>query len=78
MLNAKEQKYETKKQSYHTFLVFASGSIIMSSAGSEMAVTFYKLINLLVENRAKVEERDNGQVVDSSWLDETSHKEIEI
>jgi len=69
-LSAKDQKYEKRKQSYHTFLVFASGSIIMSSAGGEMPIVFYKLVKLLVEHRREVEESDDNRIVDSTWIED--------
>jgi hypothetical protein len=61
-LSTKDQKDERRKESYHTFLVFASGSIIMSSAGREMGPIFYKLVRLLIENREKIEEREGGEI----------------
>jgi hypothetical protein len=61
-LSEKDQKDERKKEGYHTFLVFASGSIIMSSAGGEMPMIFGKLVKLLVENRAQFEEDDSSKL----------------
>ena len=72
-LSAKDQRDERRKESYHTFLIFASGSIIMSSAGGEMPVIFYKLVKLLVEHRKEVEESPEEQIVDSGWLDDTEN-----
>lgn len=77
MLSPKEKKSEVFKQAYHTFLVFASGSIIMSSAGAEMSLTFYKLINLLVQNRKKIEEKEGVENFDSSWLNNPTERAIE-
>lgn len=68
-LSTKEQKDERKKERYHTFLCFASGSIIMSSAGEEMSDIFYKLVRLLIENRDKLEDKPTENLIDSSWLD---------
>lgn len=70
-LTPKEQKDEKKKEAYHTFLVFASGSVIMSSAGQEMPIIFYKLVSLLIENRNSIEEKDNfAKIFDTSWLED--------
>lgn len=69
-LSTKDQKDEKKKLGYHTFLVFASGSIIMSSAGCEMPLVFNKLVKLLVENRKNIEEGDDTKIIPSEWLDD--------
>lgn len=69
-LSAKDQKKERVKQAYHTFLVFASGRIIMSSAGREMEQTFYSLVRLLVSHRQVLEEAAEDERMDSEWLDE--------
>ena len=48
----------TTKPKEHTFLVFATGMIIFISApGKSRAEVFYKMIKLLIENRAHFEER---------------------
>jgi hypothetical protein len=69
-LAAKDQKEERAKQAYHTFLVFASGSIIMSSAGREMEWIFYKLVRILIDYRTVLEEAAEDEQMDSQWLDE--------
>lgn len=69
-LSAKEQKDENKKEAFHTFLVFASGSIIMSSSGMEMPSIFNKLVKLLIENRDKIEEKESKINIESEWLDD--------
>ena len=56
LLNEKERKKETRKERNHTFLVFASGSIIMSSRGSDMSRVFYDFINILILNRKQFED----------------------
>ena len=56
LLEDKEKKKEKKKEKYHTFLVFASGSIIMSSRGPDMERVFYELIQIMLQNRAEFEE----------------------
>jgi TATA-box binding protein (TBP) (component of TFIID and TFIIIB) len=39
------------EEKYHTFLVFSSGKVIMSSIGPEMEETFYKVVNTLLVNK---------------------------
>lgn len=71
-LTEKQKKDLNKKNQdkYHTFLVFASGSIIMSTAGKEMAEIFYRLIRLLINNRKHIEDKEESNVViDSSWIE---------
>jgi hypothetical protein len=68
-LSAKAQKEERAKEAYHTFLVFASGSIIMSSAGREMDMVFYKLVRILVQYRGDLEEAPEDEIMESGWLD---------
>lgn len=68
-LSAKDQRDEKRKQKWHTFLVFASGSIIMSSAGGEMPFIFYKLVKLLVDHRREIEEKGDTKVISKDWLD---------
>jgi hypothetical protein len=69
-LSTKDKKLDSKKEAYHTFLIFASGSIIMSSAGGDMPHIFNKLVTLLVDNRKHIEEIDSNTVIDMSWLDD--------
>jgi hypothetical protein len=57
LLEEKEKKKEGNKDKYHTFLIFASGSIIMSSRGPDMKRVFYELINTLIENKAQFEDK---------------------
>lgn len=52
-----DKKKETKKDKHHTFLVFASGSIIMSSRGSEMKEVYDSLIDILTNNREHFEDK---------------------
>ena len=54
-MDIKEKKKYSKKENHHTFLVFASGSIIMSSQGPDMKRAFYELINILLDNREEIE-----------------------
>ncbi len=51
-----DKKKETKKDKHHTFLVFASGSIIMSSRGSEMKEVYDSLIDILINNKEHFED----------------------
>lgn len=68
-LSAKAQRDERLKEAYHTFLVFASGSIIMSSAGREMDMVFNKLVRILVQHRQDLEEANEDEFMESEWLD---------
>jgi hypothetical protein len=60
-LDEKERKKESNKDKHHTFLIFASGSIIMSSRGPDMKRVFYKLISTLVNNRSEFEDLTHEQ-----------------
>lgn len=53
------------KEAYHTFMVFASGRIIMSSSGPEMQWIFYQLVRILVEYRNVLEEAREDEIIDS-------------
>jgi hypothetical protein len=55
LMDIKEKKKYAKKENHHTFLVFASGSIIMSSQGPDMKRAFYELIDILLNNRKEIE-----------------------
>ena len=46
-----------KKEAEHTFLVFATGHVIFTSAGSDMETVFHTFITLMIENRAHFEEQ---------------------
>ena len=48
MLNKKK---ETKKDKRHTFLVFSSGSVIMSSTGSGMKEIYEDIVDIFIKNR---------------------------
>lgn len=41
----------TKKISYHTFMIFASGAINLSGKGSEMETVFKELLTYLIDNK---------------------------
>jgi hypothetical protein len=56
LLEDKEKRKEWAKKRCHTFLVFSSGSIIMSSRGSDMATVFNTLVTTLLENRQTFED----------------------
>lgn len=56
-LDKKDKKKEVVKEKYHTFLVFCSGSVIMSSSGPDMQGVYKKLVRVLLENREHFEER---------------------
>jgi TATA-box binding protein (TBP) (component of TFIID and TFIIIB) len=55
-LDEKEQKKEIKKESYHTFLVFHSGSIIQSGSGPDMGNVYNKFISILLSEKKHFEE----------------------
>jgi len=57
MLEDKEKRKETAKKRCHTFLVFSSGSIIMSSRGADMGTVFNTLVETLIKDREKFEDR---------------------
>ena len=64
--NKKEDnKKEGNKEKHHTFLIFASGSIIMSSRGPDMKRVFNKLINTLIDNKHKFEDKtiENEKII---------------
>lgn len=76
MLNPKEQKDDKEKEDFHTFLVFATGSIIMSSQGPDMEKTFYQFIDILIKNRHYFEENDdfNNKTITEQPEDEAPKK----
>ena len=57
LLNEKERKKETKKERYHTYLLFSSGSVIMSSRGPDMQRVFYEFVDMLLKNRKHFEDK---------------------
>lgn len=68
VLEKKERKCDINKEKHHTFLIFASGSIILSSRGPDMKRVFYKLINTLVSNKQ--------HFIDTTIEDEKIIKEV--
>ena len=61
-LDEKEKKKETKKEKYHTFLVFHSGSIIQSGSGPEMNDVYNKFVTILNKYRKDFEEILNTNI----------------
>jgi TATA-box binding protein (TBP) (component of TFIID and TFIIIB) len=57
LLDDKEKTKEMKKEKYHTFLVFCSGSIIQSGSGPEMENVYNDFMKILLNNRSKFEEK---------------------
>ena len=54
-----EKKRESKKKiKFITFLIFASGSCILSGCGPLMKPIYYKFMDLLLSNRSKYEEME--------------------
>jgi TATA-box binding protein (TBP) (component of TFIID and TFIIIB) len=79
LMDVKEKKKYAKKENHHTFLVFASGSIIMSSQGPDMKRAFYELIDILLNNRKEIEGideyyKENDDIDDDEIL--TNNKSI--
>lgn len=61
---ARDKRMETK---YNTFLVFHSGKIIMSGINSKyMRNAYYSFVELMTNNRDKIEEKLNTQKLDFS------------
>ena len=56
-LDDKEKRKESKKEKYHTFLVFCSGSIIQSGSGPDMESVYRDFISILLKNRNHFEEK---------------------
>ena len=56
-MDKKDKKKEVVKDKYHTFLVFCSGSIIMSSSGPQMENVHNQFVKILLENRHCFEEK---------------------
>lgn len=53
----KDKEKFLNKQKYHTFLIFASGKVIYSSTGSEMEQVFYNVLDILLNQRDKFEDK---------------------
>lgn len=56
-LDEKEKKKELRKVKFHTFLVFGSGSIIMSGSGPDMERVYKQFMKIILKNRSKFEEK---------------------
>lgn len=56
-IDEKEKKKEGKKEKYHTFLVFCSGSIIQSGSGPEMENVYREFMKIILSNRQHFEEK---------------------
>jgi TATA-box binding protein (TBP) (component of TFIID and TFIIIB) len=58
MLKPKEKEKKLKKNRYHTFLVFHSGKIIMSSLCEDFARdTYYEFMDIIRNNHSRFEEK---------------------
>ena len=66
----KKQIDKNSEDANHTFLAFASGSIIFSSCGDESQSVFYKFIKILIEQRHNIEEISKMLNIDTNWMDE--------
>jgi hypothetical protein len=71
------KKKETKKDKRHTFLVFSSGSVIMSSRGSGMKEIYDDIVDIFTNNRQHFEmttdEREPWIDLENDW--DVSEKE---
>jgi TATA-box binding protein (TBP) (component of TFIID and TFIIIB) len=65
------KKKETKKDKRHTFLVFSSGSVIMSSTGAGMKEIYDDMVDIFIKNRKHFEMTTEE---DTYELDELNHK----
>jgi hypothetical protein len=72
-----DKKKETKKDKHHTFLVFSSGSVIMSSRGSGMKEIYDDIVDIFTNNRQHFEmttdEREPWMDLENDW--DVSEKE---
>ena len=60
---------KNEKKKYHTFLVFYSGSVILSSCGPETEMVYNRFAQIIEENKATLrEDPDEVLVIDSSDL----------
>ena len=50
------------KSKYHTFLVFYSGSVILSSSGPETEMVYNKFINIIKDNMEHLKENDASRM----------------
>lgn len=57
MLSPKDRAKEEKAERYHTFLIFHSGKVIMSSPRYElMPNVFYYFVDIMLKNRTRIED----------------------
>ncbi len=56
-LDEKETKKELKKEKYHTFLLFNSGSCIQSGSGPDMAEVYNDFMTIIQTHRKEFEEK---------------------
>jgi TATA-box binding protein (TBP) (component of TFIID and TFIIIB) len=76
-LDAKEKK-KKKKKKYHTFLVFASGKIIMVSKGPQMEKIYNEVINLLLANRKHFEDDCNSCDIETNSYNEDEYEDENV
>jgi len=78
LLEGKERRKETKKEKHHTFLVFASGSIIMSSRGSDMGRVFQELVETLIKHKDRFEDKTTkANIISQIPLTEESYNSLD-
>ncbi len=56
-LDDKEKKKEESKEKFLTFLIFQSGSSILSGSGPDMENVFRKFFSIMIKHRAEFEEK---------------------
>ena len=60
---------KNEKKKYHTFLVFYSGSVILSSCGPETEMVYNRFAQIIAENKSTLkEDPDEVLAIDSSDL----------
>lgn len=77
-----DKKKESKKDKHHTFLVFSSGSVIMSSRGSGMKEIYEDIVDIFVNNREhfemKTDEKEQWTNLDNEWDVENSDSDNDL
>lgn len=64
-----DQNKKNEKKKYHTFLVFYSGSVILSSCGPETEMVYNRFAQIIKENQALLrEDQDEVLAIDPSDL----------
>jgi hypothetical protein len=72
-----DKKKETKKDKHHTFLVFSSGSVIMSSRGSGMKEIYEDIVDIFVNNREHFEMTTSEERDRLLYLEQCDYEDYE-